>query len=49
MRGSRDHAPQLAVCEFTQSGFPMIDFQNASYIKLNQVDYSQVAGQIDPY
>src|SRR6476469_9536830 len=26
----------------------MIDFQNASYIKLNQVDYSQVANQIDP-
>ena len=26
----------------------MIDFQNASYIKLGQIDYSQVAGQIDP-
>jgi hypothetical protein len=26
----------------------VIDFQNASYIKLGQIDYSQVAGQIDP-
>ncbi|MHA3834959.1 PH domain-containing protein [Terrabacter sp. AAH1] len=26
----------------------MIDFQNASYVKLSQVDYGQVAGQIDP-
>ena len=26
----------------------MIDFQNASYIKLGQIDYSQVASQIDP-
>ena len=26
----------------------MIDFQNASYIKLGQIDYSEIAGQIDP-
>ena len=26
----------------------MIDFQNASYVKLSQVDYGQVASQIDP-
>lgn len=26
----------------------MIDFQNASYLKLGQIDYSEVAGQIDP-
>ena len=26
----------------------MIDFQNASYIKLGQIDYSEVSGQIDP-
>ncbi|HET8768711.1 MAG TPA: PH domain-containing protein, partial [Pedococcus sp.] len=26
----------------------MIDFQNASYIKLGKIDYSQVASQIDP-
>lgn len=26
----------------------MIDFQNASYAKLGQIDYSEVAGQIDP-
>lgn len=26
----------------------MIDFQNASYVKLGQIDYSEVAGQIGP-
>ena len=26
----------------------MIDFQNASYVKLGQIDYSEVAGQVDP-
>lgn len=26
----------------------MIDFQNASYVKLGRVDYSSIAGQIDP-
>ena len=26
----------------------MIDFQNASYIKLGQIDYAEVASQIDP-
>ena len=26
----------------------MIDFQNASYLKLGRIDYSQVAAQIDP-
>jgi len=26
----------------------MIDFQNASYIKLGRIDYAEVAGQIDP-
>jgi hypothetical protein len=26
----------------------VIDFQNASYAKLGQIDYSEVAGQIDP-
>jgi hypothetical protein len=26
----------------------MIDFQNASYAKLGQIDYSEVAGQINP-
>ena len=26
----------------------MIDFQDASYVKLGQTDYSEVAGQIDP-
>ena len=26
----------------------MIDFQNASYVKLGRIDYSDVAGQIDP-
>ena len=26
----------------------MIDFQNASYIKLNRIDYGDVAHQIDP-
>lgn len=26
----------------------MIDFQNASYLKLSQIDYSKVADQIDP-
>jgi hypothetical protein len=26
----------------------MIDFQNASYVKLGQIDYSEVAGQINP-
>lgn len=26
----------------------MIDFQNASYMKLGRIDYSQVASQIDP-
>lgn len=26
----------------------MIDFQNANYIKLGQVDYSKVAGHVDP-
>jgi hypothetical protein len=26
----------------------VIDFQNASYIKLGQIDYSEVADQIDP-
>ncbi len=25
----------------------MIDFQNASYIKLGQINYSEVAGQVD--
>jgi hypothetical protein len=27
---------------------PVIDFQNASYLKLGQIDYSEVAAQIDP-
>ena len=26
----------------------MIDFQNASYVKLGRIDYSEVAAQIDP-
>jgi len=26
----------------------VIDFQNASYVKLGQVDYSEVSAQIDP-
>jgi PH (Pleckstrin Homology) domain-containing protein len=26
----------------------VIDFQDASYVKLGQTDYSEVAGQIDP-
>jgi len=26
----------------------VIDFQNASYVKLGQIDYSEIAGQIDP-
>ncbi|GAB3593340.1 PH domain-containing protein [Angustibacter peucedani] len=26
----------------------MIDFQNASYIKLGKIDYQQVASQVDP-
>ena len=26
----------------------MIDFQNASYVKLGRIDYSEVASQIDP-
>lgn len=26
----------------------MIDFQNASYVKLGKIDYQQVASQIDP-
>lgn len=26
----------------------MIDFQNASYVKLGRIDYAQVASQIDP-
>jgi PH (Pleckstrin Homology) domain-containing protein len=26
----------------------MIDFQNASYVKLGRTDYSSIAGQIDP-
>jgi hypothetical protein len=46
--GTVADAQPLGCGDERTTGFPMIDFQNASYVKLGQVPVSEVAGQLQP-